>query len=169
MHGLSEKQHRQLVLNTIPSLSSAHRFFARSADLTDLFLMISTLATSSLTRTDLEKAVNAWRLDSSSQDALFTSVMDLHSLLDRNREDYHQRDACEPTLFKQIISRITQQPDLPNFICEPLQQALMQIRQMERVSELYTSLIAACNKSVGMKSRYPQNKLIKSEAPPLEI
>jgi hypothetical protein len=58
-HGLSEKQHRQLVLDTIPSLSSAYRFFARSADLTDLFLMISTLATSSLTRTDLEKAINA--------------------------------------------------------------------------------------------------------------
>jgi hypothetical protein len=45
----------------------------------------------------------------------------------------------------------------------------MQIRQMDRVSELYTSLIAACNKYVGMKLRYPQNKLIKSEAPPLEI
>jgi hypothetical protein len=46
-HGLSEKQHRQLVLDTIPLLSSAHRFFARSAG---QFLMISTLATSSLTR-----------------------------------------------------------------------------------------------------------------------
>jgi len=168
-HGLSEKQHRQLVLDTIPSLSSAHRFFARSADLTDLFLMISTSATSSLTRTDLEKAINAWKLDNSSQDALFTSIMDLHSLLDRNREDYHQQDACEPTLFKQIISRITQQPDLPNFIRESLQQARMRIRQTDRVSELYTSLIAACNKYVGMKSRYPQNKSIKSEAPPLAI
>jgi hypothetical protein len=83
MHGLSEKKHRQLVMDTIPSLSSAHRFFARSADLTDLFLMNSTLATSSLTQTDLEKAINAWRLDSSSQDVLFTSIMDLHSLLDR--------------------------------------------------------------------------------------
>jgi hypothetical protein len=82
-HGLSEKQHRQLVMDTITSLSSAHRFFARSADLTDLFLMISTLATSSLTLTDLEKAINAWRLDRSSQDVLFTSIMDLHSLLDR--------------------------------------------------------------------------------------
>jgi hypothetical protein len=82
MHGLSEKQHRQLVMDTIPSLSSAQRFFTRSADLTDLFLMISTLATSSLTQTDLEKASNAWRLDSSSQDVLFTSIMDLHSLLD---------------------------------------------------------------------------------------
>ncbi len=160
-HGLSEKQHRQLVLDTIPSLSSAHRFFARSADLTDLFLMISTSATSSLIRTDLEKAINACKLDNSSQDALFTSIMDLHSLLDRKREDYHQQDACEPTLFKQIISRITQQPDLPNFIRESLQQARMRIRQTDRVSELYTSLIAAYNKYVGMKSRYPQNKSIK--------
>jgi hypothetical protein len=83
MHGLTEKQHRQLVMDTIPSLSSAHRFFARSADLTDLFQMISTLAASSLTQTDLEKAINARRLDSSSQDVLFTSIMDLHSLLDR--------------------------------------------------------------------------------------
>jgi hypothetical protein len=57
MHGLSEKQHRQLVMDTIPSLSSAHRFYTRSADLTDLFLMISTLATRSLTQTDLEKAI----------------------------------------------------------------------------------------------------------------
>ncbi len=28
-HGLSEKQHRQLILDTIPLLFSAHRFFAR--------------------------------------------------------------------------------------------------------------------------------------------
>ncbi len=61
----------------LPSLSSAHRFFTRSADLTDLFLMISTSATSSLTRTDLEKAINAWKLDNSSQGALFTPIMDL--------------------------------------------------------------------------------------------
>jgi hypothetical protein len=40
---------------------------------------------------------------------------------------------------------------------------------MDRVSEFYTSLIAACSKYVGMKSRYPQNGLIKSEAPSLEI
>jgi hypothetical protein len=110
-HGLSEKQHRQLVLDTISSLSSAYRFFARSAGLTDLSLKISTLATNSLARTDMEKAINAWRLDSLSQDALSTSIKDLHSLLNRNREDYHQRDACEPTLFKQIISHIRQQPD----------------------------------------------------------
>jgi hypothetical protein len=37
------------------------------------------------------------------------------------------------------------------------------------VSEFYTSLIAACNKYVGMKLRYPQNRLIKSDAPSLEI
>ncbi len=121
------------VLDTIPSLSSAHRFFARSADLTDLFLMISTSATNSLTQTDLEKVI------SSSQEALFASIMDLHSLFDCNREDYHQRDACEPTLFKQVISRITHRPDLPNFIWESLQQALTRIRQTDRESELNTS------------------------------
>ena len=163
IHRLSENQHHQLILDAIPAQTPYQEYLSQTETLKELFALASINAPSSMTRTEIELAINRWRLDGSSIPALSTSLIELHSLLDKNRDDYQQRKPNQPQLFKMMISRIMTTPDLPYYIRESLQTARMRIRPDDQLDDLQTTLNAACQRYVGYKPRHAQVK--QSTAP----
>ena len=157
-HRLSERQHRLLILDAIPSQTHYHKYLEEAEDLRVLFSMVSMYATSTMTRTELELAINRWRLDGSNSSSLFASIIELNQLLDKNREDYQFEKPNQPQIFKAMISRMMQQPDLPYAVREALQTARMRIRPDDKMDELATTLNAACQKYIGYRPRGAQSK-----------
>jgi hypothetical protein len=157
-HRLSARQHRLLILDAIPSQTNYHKYLEEAESLQVMFAMVSIYATTAMTRTELELAINKWRLDGSSSSSLFASIIDLNQLMDKNREDYQLEKPNQPQLFKAMISRIMQQADLPYAVREALQTARMRIRPEDKMDELATTLNAACQKYIGYKHRGMQSK-----------
>jgi hypothetical protein len=155
---LSERQHRLLILNAIPSQTHYHKYLEEAENLKVMFAMVSIYATSAMTRTELELAINKWHLDGSSSSSLFASIIELNQLMDKNREDFQLEKQNQPQLFKAMISRIMQQSDLPYAVREALQTARMRIWPDDKMDKLATTLNAACQKYIGYRHRGMQSK-----------
>jgi hypothetical protein len=148
-HRLLERQHPLLILDAIPSQTHYHKYLEEAENLQVMFAMVSICATSAMTRTEMELAINKWRLDGSSSSSLFASIIELNQLMDKNIEDYQLVKPNQPQLFKAMISRMMQQSDLPYAVREALQTARMRIRPQDKMDELATTLNAACQKYIG--------------------
>jgi hypothetical protein len=70
---LSKKQQWSLIFEHIP-VGDDYAYLEGSADLEDLFLTVSTLATDVITRPNLEKQINEWKLINTDETSMFRSI-----------------------------------------------------------------------------------------------
>jgi len=164
-HQLSESQHMELIITTLPSLSQSREYLEMCKTLAELFELISTNSTSIVTRVELEQKINAWKLNNESKDSLFDSVCEIYSLLNRNRDNYGIEPPHPPTLFRQIITRCQALPDIPHFLRESLGTSRLRIRDTDRVDELNMTLMSSLLKFIGVKTRSAQVKSINVNPP----
>jgi hypothetical protein len=119
-----------------------------------MFRIISTLASNVLTISDLEKRINNWRLDNSSDKAMYDSVTTLFDLLQRSMMNKNFNQAIDyPELFRVAVGRIQRIPNLPHFIYKSLNESRLRIRDTDEIDELIVILIGALNPYVGFKQR----------------
>jgi hypothetical protein len=154
VHRLSKEQQRELVINTIPSSDPDHAYFCMADNLDDLYQVISVLATQILTISDLEKAINSWTLDNSTTNNMYKSLTSLMDLLQRSMEHRNRDQPVElPELFRQAITRIQRDPNLPSFINTKLNEARLRIRDVDKLPELNQILLGSLNAYIGMKPK----------------
>ncbi len=112
--------------------------------------IISTFSTNILTRSALEKALNDWVIDISSENALNLSICDLMDLINKMRENYHTKPHV-PSLMREVITRITRQ-NVPRSIKEKLYESRLRIRDEDTLNDCLQTINAVLMQWVGMKS-----------------
>ena len=113
--------------------------------------MVSTMANRVLTITDIEKKINAWVLDNTTDITMYRSVTALVDLLRRSMEHRNRDEPIKyPELFRQAITRI-QREKIPKMIHDNLNEARLRIRDTDPVPELNRILLGALNRYIGMK------------------
>jgi hypothetical protein len=131
-----------------------------SESLEELFSMISVMASKILTISDLEKAINNWKLDNTSDVNMYRSLTHLIDLLKRSSE-HRDRDAPlhNPEIFRQAITRIQRDSSLPMQLSKSLNEARLKIRDTDSMPELNNILVGCMNQYIGAKPRNqkPQN------------
>jgi hypothetical protein len=131
-----------------------------SKDLFDLFSTISTMAPQIMTRADLEKKINQWKLVNTNLSDMSKSLVELSTLINKNHDEY-PTPILPAVLHRAMISRILQQNDLPYGVKTALTEARLRMRDTDSLSEAHTALDSACKKFLG--ARVPRNKLVKTE------
>jgi len=147
---LSKTQQWNLIFAHIPP-SPVHDFLKLTGDLVNLFKVVSTFATRVVTRQSLEKQINSWRLVNTSEADMSMSLVVLIDLLNKNREDYGSEEASYPDLFKQAVSIIRRQDNLPRPVVDALDKARMRVREGDSFGEITQILASACHRYIGMR------------------
>jgi hypothetical protein len=112
------------------------------------------LAPQILTISDLEKAINKWQLDNSTDKALVNSMTTLMDLLTRSMQHRNRDEVIHyPELFRVAITRVQRDNTLPASIYKALNEARLRIRDSDRMPELNTILFGALNPYIGFKPR----------------
>lgn len=150
---LSQMQQKNLILSHIPSTNSLYSFLDMADSLKGMLSVISKMANKVSTRNDLEKQIDMWRLTNSSEPEMYSSILDLLKLLDRNRDDYGRKATHIPTLFKSAIARIAKQENLPRIVREALFESRLKIRDDDAYADIVSILLSACHKWIGMRSQ----------------
>ncbi len=158
-HRLTSSQQRDLILSYIPTNSPEYSLLELCGTLQEMFAVISTYSDQVYTRAELEKKINQWTLNNSSHRALRQSVVALLELLQKTTDHDFMND--KPELFRLCITRI-QMEKLPVTIHTALNEARMKIRSTDTMVDLTQTLLAALNRSVGMKP--PKGSAAKLEA-----
>jgi hypothetical protein len=156
-HKLSVQQQWNLILDALP-VDYRRSYYSMTKNLDELYQVISVLASKILTISDLEKSINSWQLDNSSDKNLVNSVAILMDLLTRSAQ-HRDRDTQirHPELFRQAISRIQRDTQMPAHICKALSEARLRIRDNDSMPELNTILFGALNPYIGWKPRGKQS------------
>ena len=79
------------------------------------------------------------------------SLVVLIDLLNKNREDYGSEEASYPDLFKQAVSIIRRQDNLPRPVVDALDKARMRVREGDSFGEITQILASACHRYIGMR------------------
>ena len=158
IHKLSAPQQRELVLNALP-IDFRRNYYSMTSNLEELYQVISVLAPSILTISDLEKAINKWHLDNSSDKMLVNTVTQLIDLLIRSAQ-HRNRDAevDYPEIFRQAIGRIQRDDGIPHDIYQALSEARIRIRQSNTIPELNNYLFGALNPFIGRQPKKGKNQ-----------
>jgi ElaB/YqjD/DUF883 family membrane-anchored ribosome-binding protein len=129
--------------------------------LEDLFLTVSTLATQVVTRPNLEKQINEWKLVNTNETDMFRSITRLFNLLDKIRADFGQTEANTVELFRQAVALISRQEGLPRYIQEALELARLRVKDSDSTGEMTQVLVSACQRYVGQRPAKNQVKAIE--------
>ncbi len=86
-----------------------------------------------VTRQSLEKQINSWKLVNTSEADMSMSLVVLIDLLNKNREDYGSEEASYPDLFKQAVSIIRRQDNLPRPVVDALDKARMRVEKWKEI------------------------------------
>ena len=157
---LSKKQQWALIFEHIP-VGDDYAYLHRSRDLEDLFLTVSTLATQVVTRPNLEKQINEWKLVNTNETDMFRSITRLFNLLDKIRADFGQTEANTVELFRQAVALISRQEGLPRYIQEALELARLRVKDSDSTGEMTQVLVSACQRYVGQRPAKNQVKAIE--------
>ena len=160
IHQMSESQHMKLIFSFLPSNADERFYLGLARDLADLFSTISTMAPQIMTRADLEKKINNWKLSNASLSDMSKSLVELSTLINKNHDEY-PTPMLPAVLHRAMISRILQQNDLPYAVRTSLTEARLRIRDTDTLSEANTALDSACKKFLG--ARIPRSKLVKTD------
>ena len=155
IHRLSANQQRELVLNALP-IDHRRNYYSLAATLEELYQVISVLAPSILTISDLERSINKWQLENKNAETLMNSVTQLIDLLIRSAQHRDRDQAVRyPEIFRQAIGRIQRDESLPHDIHQALAAARIKVRDEDTVPQLNNYLFGALNPYIG---RQPRNK-----------
>ncbi len=154
VHLLTKDQQRDLLLANIPAMDSDNSYLSIADNLDELFKMISVLASNVLTISDLEKHINAWVCDNSTDKTMYKSITTLMDLLKRSMQNTNRDQPIKyPELFRVAIGRIQRIPNLPNFLYKSLNEGRLRIRDTDTISELNNILIGCMNPYIGYKNK----------------
>jgi hypothetical protein len=154
VHLLTKDQQRDLLLANIPAMDSDQSYLGIADNLDELFKMISVLASNVLTISDLEKHINAWVCDNSTDKTMYKSITTLMDLLKRSMQNTNRDQPIKyPELFRTAIGRIQRIPNIPNFLYKSLNEGRLRIRDTDSISELNNILIGCMNPYIGYKSK----------------
>ena len=159
---LSKNQQYGLIFSHIPLRHPVRMLLQMNKSLEDLLSMISTSSNQVYSRHGLEKMINNWRLQNTTENDMYLSLATLGDLLDRNRDDYGFTEPDPMEMFKSIITIIQRQEGLPKFVQDNLHEARLKIRDTDTPAQMYQILVAACHKYIGMK---PKNVKLVETAP----
>ena len=129
-----------------PPSDAEYTYMSLSESLEELFSMISVMASKILTISDLEKAINNWKLDNTSDVNMYRSLTHLIDLLKRSSE-HRDRDAPlhNPEIFRQAITCIQRDSGLPMQLSKSLNEARLKIRDTDTMPELNNILVGCMN------------------------
>ena len=168
-HNLTKDQQRDLILNHIPSSEPEYAYINREPTLQGIFSVVSTMASKIMTIAEIQKQINLWSINLSSDVALYRSITVLVDLVGRASSDSHGHDPGDAEVFRQVITRI-QRDQIPEALREQLNLARCRIRGNETFPELNDNLLGTLNKFIGYKrknqSSVPQTNKIQESGPP---
>jgi hypothetical protein len=163
---LDENQHKSLLLSHIPSTDNLYAFHNfKALNIARLFEMISMNSNLSLTRTDLERQINTWRLARDSEIKMQRSIIDLLILLDKNRENYGLEDANIFTMFTQALQIISRDDTLSRYVKDAVYESRIKIKPNDEMTDLYKILLSTCLRALSQNQRNQQNKMINALNP----
>jgi hypothetical protein len=142
---LSMRQQRAMILSYLPISVPEYNILELNDTLEGLFSTISTFSTSIMTRSALEKAINDWMLDVSSERAM------LMDWINKNRDTYNIGKPHIPSLMRDVITRVNRQSNIPRVVKEKLQEARLRIRDEDTLNECFQVVIAVLMIWVSMK------------------
>jgi hypothetical protein len=157
---LSKKQQWALIFEHIP-VGDDYAYLQRTRNLEDLFLTVSTMATHIVTRPNLEKQINEWKLVNKSETEMYQSITRLFNLLDKIRPDFGTNEADPVELFRQAVALIARQDGLPRYIQEALELARLRVKDSDSTGEMTQVLLSACQRYVGQRPSRNQVKAIE--------
>ncbi len=135
-HKLNQPQQRAMILSHIPSSEPEYSYLDSEPTLSGIFAIVSVMSNRILTISEIEKRINAWTLDNSSDNTLYKSVTTLIDLLRRSLEHGNGHEPIKnPELFRQAITRI-QRDKLPKIVYDNLNEARIRIRDTDSIPEL---------------------------------
>jgi hypothetical protein len=162
-HSLTQDQQRDLVLSHIPSSEPEYTYMSMEPTLGGMFNMVSTMASRVMTITMIEKSINAWQLDNSTDVSMYRCVTALIDLLKRSMEHRNRDESVKyPELFRMAITRI-QRENIPKMVYDSLNEARLRIRDTDPVPELNRILLGSLNRYIGMKK--PQGNKAQNTVP----
>ncbi len=151
-HKLNQPQQRAMILSHIPSSEPEYSYLDSEPTLSGIFAIVSVMSNRILTISEIEKRINAWTLDNSSDNTLYKSVTTLIDLLRRSLEHGNGHEPIKnPELFRQAITRI-QRDKLPKIVYDNLNEARIRIRDTDSIPELTRTIVGALNRYIGMKT-----------------
>jgi len=163
---LDENQHKSLILSHIPSTDNLYAFHNYNAlNIARLFEMISMNSNLSLTRTDLERQINTWKLARDSEIKMQRSIIDLLILLDKNRENYGLEDVNIFTMFTQALQIISRDDTLPRYVKDAVYESRIKIKPNDEMTDLYKILLSTCLRALSQNQRNQQTKMINAQNP----
>jgi hypothetical protein len=159
---LSKLQQRALILSYLPNTEPQFRVLSLEGTLEGVMKTISTVSSAVMTRTGLERAINEWTLNVSSENALNQSLFVIIDLLNKVREDFGSPPDI-PRLLRDVISRIHRMPNIPRVIREKLYEARLRIRDEDTLSEGIKIIVSVCLGWVQIKSSNPKVKNVTAD------
>ena len=145
-HNLTKDQQRDLILSHIPSSEPEYNYIAIEKSLSGIFAIVSTMSNSVLTITEIEKRINSWTIDNTTDTTMYKSITALLDLICRSQEHRSGNTPIRyPEVFRQTITRI-QREKLPKVIYDNLNEARIRIRDSDPIPELNNILIGALNR-----------------------
>jgi hypothetical protein len=139
-HRLSREQQKMLILHFIPTTSPIHKMIKTLPTLEAIFHYASTSSTIILTRADLEKQLDSWKLDTSSYNNLNMSLAVLKSLLmDINPGKFKMRNRSQ--LYIAMARQINRQKLTP-WVYRSMEEVILKLEQENDESEMYSMILA---------------------------
>jgi hypothetical protein len=110
------------------------------------------------TRNDLERDINNWMLDTSSDAKMYESLFNIiHMLTKVSEEKFVEPDI--PALLREVISRIQRQQNVPRIVREKLYEARLRIREEDSLSDGLKTIVAGHPWFEGLPGLIPINQL----------
>ncbi len=148
---LSKKQQKAMILSLLPNSVPEYNILELNDTLEGLLATISTFSTSIMTRSALEKAINDWMLDVSSERAMHKSLCQLMDWMNKIRDTYNIGKPHIPSLMRDVITRVNRQSNIPRVVKEKLQEARLRIRDEDTLNECFQVVFAVLMIWVNMK------------------
>jgi hypothetical protein len=138
-HKLSREKQKMLILHFIPTTSPIHKMIKTLPRLEAIFHYASTSSTIILTRADLEKQLDSWKLDTSSYNNLNMSLAVLKSLLmDINPGKFEMRNHTQ--LYIAMARQINRQKLTP-WVYRSMEEVILKLEQGNGESEMYSMIL----------------------------
>jgi len=152
---LSKDQQKDLIFSYLPNSVPTYNVLKFNENLEGLLATISTFSTNILTRTALEKKINDWKLNVTSERDMNESFCDLVDMLDKNRDDYGKTKTNIPHVMREAITKIANSAAVPRVVKEKLYEARLKIRDEDSFNECMNLIKAVLMVWVSMKSNAP--------------
>jgi hypothetical protein len=156
--GLSKSQQYQMIFSHIPP-GPTYNILGLSPDLVSLFKVVSTFATAAVTKQSLEKEINRWRLATTSEVEMNTSLMRLLDLINKNRDDYGDEPISFLYLFQKSVEIINRNETLSMMVQDELYKASMRIKDGDSFAEILQVLASVCRRML-KQPKQPMAKAI---------